>query len=471
MKNVYIQGGITKRTLLERKNFTFIMCVLILCGVTNLAASGSVPNIQASAVKSNGHSSQIITNQGSVLTTTTSTSCNNTGSGQVLVSKIVTGSPSNTNTALLPFTITATDNGQNIISATITQATSPKSICISVGHTFSITENGFPSGFTFSTPTYNGCTGTVSSQGQSFACTITNTLLNGGTATPQGSIISPSGTITTVPGSSTATLVNTPTLNAQGQIIISSENTTGLLKVITHNVNNCQPKASCADLVSSLPYVDVHQFVNNVYSTLSSFPGSELGRTVSFFVLGPGAQYDVSQTQRPVPSFVNVKTNATSDCEGVIHQNENKVCTITNLFSSVPAVAEAVGLLKVITHNVNNCQPQASCADLVSSRPAVDVNKFVDNQYSLVSIFPGSEIGRTLSFCCQDIFNPLGLQYDISQERLSFPASANVTTNATSDCEGVLHVNENKVCTITNLITNLAASHNTTATSLKQSPG
>ena len=73
----------------------------------------------------------------------------------------------------------------------------------------------------------------------------------------------------------------------------------------------------------------VHTFVNNIYSEMTNFPGSEVGRTVCFFILGPEVQYDVSQDRYiEGTKAINITTHTSSAAKG------SKVCTVNNIIIS-----------------------------------------------------------------------------------------------------------------------------------------
>ena len=447
-----------------------IITLLITFLIANVFNLGFKDVILYANAQSNVITGQnIITPQGSLSTITTAANaaanvvCNTGTQAKLTISKIVqdpNNLASGTDLSTLIFTITWTDNGQTNVF-TLNGPASSQGVCITAGHTFSVSETGTPTGFTFNSQLSNTCSGTAVAN-QDVSCVITNTILSS-TGQTNNNLIIP-GT-TTNPLSAASNGVQTPRLiTPQGALsvpagsIVGEANNTGRLKVITHNVNNCRPQSSCAKIASFYPTVLVHTFVNNQYAEMTNFPGSEVGRTVSFFILGPELQYDAQEQEQGTSlSFANITITHTSDCEGVIHAKENKVCTINNYIHSPVQIAEnGVGQLKVITHNVNNCRPQSSCAKIASFYPTVLVHTFVNNQYAEKTRFPGSEVGRTVIF-----FESPEVQYDVSQEF----SSSNATTTHTSDCEGVIHTNENKVCTINNIITNGMASQKPTALS------
>jgi hypothetical protein len=260
----------------------------------------------------------------------------------------------------------------------------------------------------------------------------------------------------------TGQLPTIPVVPHNKSIDFGQANKTVRLKIITHNENDCKPQSSCASIASFYPTVSVHTFQNNQYLTISSFPGSEVGRTVNFTIVGPAViQYDVSQSR---PSFIaNMTTRTSSDCEGVLRITDNKTCMINNyIYSSENH--NPLGQLKIITHNENDCKPQSSCASIASFYPTVSVHTFQNHQYLTISSFPGSEVGRTVNFF-MGIKNPSlnsSITYYVSQSRPSF--IANMTTS--SDCDGVLRITDSKVCIINNLINNnRITSQNTTTLS------
>ena len=444
-----------------------IITLLITFLIANIFNLGFKDVILYANAQSNLFTGQnFVTPQGSLSTTTTTTAANvvcNTGTQAKLTINKIVQDPNNlasgTDLSTLIFTITWTDNGETNV-VTLNGPASSQGVCITAGHTFSVSETGTPTGFTFNSQLSGTCSGTAVAN-QDVSCVITNTITSSNAAQKNNNLILPGATT----NPSSANVVQTPRLiTPQGALsvptgsIVAEANNTGRLKIITHNINNCRPQSSCATIASFYPAVVVHTFVNNIYSEMTNFPGSEVGRTVSFFILGPEVQYDAQQQEGGTTlSLANATTTHTSDCEGVIHAKENKVCTINNYIHSPGQFApNGVGQLKVITHNVNNCRPQSSCAKIASFYPAVVVHTFVNNQYAEKTRFPGSEVGRTVSF---ETFPEV--QYDVSQEF----SSSNATTTHTSDCEGVIHPNENKVCTINNIITNGMASQKPAALS------
>jgi hypothetical protein len=348
------------------------------------------------------------------------------------ITKVVGGNidTSTANNLAFPITLRLNDVPN---SFTLTQA-SPVSRCVNAGDRINVAEDSSTSGsqFTFATPSLSSDCSTTVQAGVNLDCTITDTVTgttNSAAATPQAITI-PAG----------------PNVQPNtGAILIANANNTSQLKIITHNVNDCLPQTSCTNISSKYPNVDVNTLdENNKYSTISSFPGSEVGRTVNVIVLASGIQYDVSQKTGANSGYPNMTTHSSPDCQGTMHVNDHKVCTINNI------IQNPTGQLKIITHNVNDCLPQTRCTHLASVYPTVVVHTLDENnKYSTISSFPGSEVGRTVNF--QGIF-PLGLQYDALQEN-SFPPNANITTHSSPDCQGTMHVNDHKVCTINNNIT------------------
>ena len=318
-----------------------IITLLITFLIANVFNLGFKDVILYANAQSNVITGQnIITPQGSLSTITTAANaaanvvCNTGTQAKLTISKIVqdpNNLASGTDLSTLIFTITWTDNGQTNVF-TLNGPASSQGVCITAGHTFSVSETGTPTGFTFNSQLSNTCSGTAVAN-QDVSCVITNTILSS-TGQTNNNLIIP-GT-TTNPLSAASNGVQTPRLiTPQGALsvpagsIVGEANNTGRLKVITHNVNNCRPQSSCAKIASFYPTVLVHTFVNNQYAEKTRFPGSEVGRTVIFFE-SPEVQYDVSQEF----SSSNATTTHTSDCEGVIHTNENKVCTINNIITN-----------------------------------------------------------------------------------------------------------------------------------------
>jgi hypothetical protein len=116
----------------------------------------------------------------------------------------------------------------------------------------------------------------------------------------------------------------------------------GYLNVITHVHNNCQPKILCSDIGADQTRVGVFTFENNQYNSKTSFPGSEKGWTVSFFIGdNPGGiQYEVKQLtvlgELPPLTSLTLPTYSYG-CHGKIKTADNNYCLIDVSINSTTA--------------------------------------------------------------------------------------------------------------------------------------
>jgi hypothetical protein len=120
----------------------------------------------------------------------------------------------------------------------------------------------------------------------------------------------------------------------------------GLLKVITHVQNACQPKIKCVDIRADDFEVRVFTLENNIYNEkISGIPGSEYGWILRLNATNSeGTQYNVKQfptwinatqmkSSNPVlVSDIQYSRNVTysDSCQGIMNIRDNKECVITN---------------------------------------------------------------------------------------------------------------------------------------------
>jgi hypothetical protein len=72
-----------------------------------------------------------------------------------------------------------------------------------------------------------------------------------------------------------------------------------------------------------------------------------------------------------------------------------------------------------------------------------------------LSEFPGSEQGKVVNLFAGRPFSIVPIQHDVKQIQSDLPQQRqNITTNMSTDCEGVISLSDSKVCTISNIATN-----------------
>jgi hypothetical protein len=101
----------------------------------------------------------------------------------------------------------------------------------------------------------------------------------------------------------------------------------GHLTVIKHVTNiNCPTLFNPGCIPTQASDYTIH--ITGNHQTPDTFPGSETGKEVT---LGFGSYQVTEETT----GFIGQHTSSqfSKDCSGVIHPNETKTCTITNLFN------------------------------------------------------------------------------------------------------------------------------------------
>jgi hypothetical protein len=164
-----------------------IITLLITFLIANIFNLGFKDVILYANAQSNLFTGQnFVTPQGSLSTTTTTAAnaaanvvCNTGTQAKLTIMKIIqdpNNLASGTDLSTLIFTITWTDNGQTNVF-TLNGPASSQGVCITAGHTFSVSETGTPTGFTFNSQLSNTCSGTAVAN-QDVSCVITNTILS-----------------------------------------------------------------------------------------------------------------------------------------------------------------------------------------------------------------------------------------------------------------------------------------------------